>query len=131
MKPSDWIHGALCAAIALSSLASAPAWPASDSELDYVKVAEASNGRCTAVVKRQRGLYSVLISGLEPNESFDVISTSEREELVIPVEASTTGLVIIIIAPNVKGYDSGVAHIDFESRRCRIHVSYPWRNEWQ
>jgi hypothetical protein len=122
-------RGVPLATASLLCLQNSPAFSANASELDYVKVAEATDGRCDVVVKREGRLYSIEIKGLEPDERFDVISTSERERIVIPVEVSYKGVVIIVIAPQVKGYDSGVAHIDFESRRCKIHVSYPWRDE--
>jgi hypothetical protein len=125
---SRW-HGALLATASLLCMLSSPGLSANASELDYVKIAEATDGRCDVVVKREGRLYSIEIRGLEPDERFDVISTSEREQIVIPVEVSYKGVVLIVIAPQVKGYDSGIAHIDFESRRCKLHVSYPWRND--
>jgi hypothetical protein len=119
---------ALFATACLLCVSGASVLAASASELDYVKVAEATNGLCDLVVKREGRLYSIEIRGLEPDERFDVISTSEREQIVIPVEVSYKGEVIIVIAPQVKGYNSGIAHVNFESRRCKMHVSYPWRD---
>jgi hypothetical protein len=120
---------AAVAAFVLSCLPVVVAHSATPSELDYVKIAQARDGPCTATVKRAGNLFSVHIEGLEPGERFEVVSTSEREEIVIPVEVSYKGIVIIVTAPQVKGYTSGIAHIDFESRRCRIHLSYPWRDD--
>ena len=117
------------AAATLLATSGVPAFAAAASELDYVRIARATDGRCIAEVKRAGNLYAVNISGLEPGEHFTVLSTSEREEIHIPGEVAAKGVVIVVIAPHVKGYSSGIAHIDFTSRRCRLHVSYPWRDD--
>jgi hypothetical protein len=96
--------------------------------LDYVKVASASDGPCTAIVKREGPLFSFEVFGLEPGESFPVSSISAGERIDFAATASKDGYYLVVLVPNVKGRSSGIARVEFESRRCRIRVSFPWRD---
>lgn len=97
--------------------------------LDYVKVASASDGRCSALAKREGRLYSVEIIGLEPNERFPVYTSSAGETINYTAQANKDGYYLMILGPHVKGRSSGIAHFSFESARCRIHLSFPWRDD--
>lgn len=103
--------------------------PSHEGSLDYVKVASATDGRCTAVVKREGQLYSVEIFGLEPNERFPVSSSSANETIKYTATSGKDGYYLAIIAPNVKGRSTGIAHFAFKSARCQLKVSFPWRDD--
>jgi hypothetical protein len=96
--------------------------------LDYYRVASATDGRCTAIVKREGLLYSIEVYGLEPDESFPMSTSSAGEEIRYTASANREGYYVMILAPNVKNRSNGIAHVAFQSARCNIHVSFPWRD---
>jgi hypothetical protein len=114
---------------ASGSGAAAGAASAAGSPLDYVKVASASDGPCSALAKREGHLYSVEIIGLEPNERFPVATSSAGETINYTAQANKDGYYLMVLAPQVKGRSSGIAHFSFESAHCRIHLSFPWRDD--
>lgn len=114
---------------ASASGAAAGAASAAASPLDYVKVASVSDGRCSALAKRAGRLYSVEIIGLEPNERFPVYTSSAGETINYTAQANKDGYYLMILGPHVKGKSSGIAHFSFESVHCRIHMSFPWRDD--
>lgn len=97
--------------------------------LDYYRVASATDGRCTDIVKREGLLYSIEVYGLEANETFPMSTLSAGETIRFTATANRDGYYLMILAPNVKNRSSGIAHVEFESARCRIHVSFPWRDD--
>lgn len=121
-------HAAVLAAV----LAGPPAnlaIAADRQDLATVKIAERRNGPCLATVTRGGSLHVVKITGLEPDEAFDLKLTYEGRVLILPIVAPSKGVVVVALESNVRGESIGVGYVDFDASRCRVHFSYPWRSK--
>lgn len=96
---------------------------------DQVRIAERRDGPCHVTVWRNEIVHSVEITGLEPGEDIDLKLTYEGRVLELPIPVPRKGIVIVSLESKVRGESVGVGYVDFESRRCRIHLSYPWRSK--
>lgn len=110
--------------ILLAAIASSPL-PAQD--LDDPVVAEAADQRCAMEVRGRDSAFYVLVTGLVPNETIEVTSDSEGEILQHPAQADEDGFYFYIEIPLVTGKPKGIARITVVASRCRMQVSFPWR----
>lgn len=110
--------------ILLAALVSSPL-PAQD--LDDPVVAKAADQRCAMEVRGRDSAFYVLVTGLVPNETFEVTSNSEGEILQHSAQADEDGFYFYIEIPLVTGKSKGIARITVAASRCRMQLSFPWR----
>lgn len=103
------------------------AWPSAAQDLDSPRVAEARDKQCVLEVRGKTSAFLISVSGLIPGESLEITSESEGEILQYPAQANQRGEYDFIEVPLVVGKHSGVARITVASVRCRLKVSFPWR----
>lgn len=122
------VRGAAAALAMLIGLAATAAVAAASGDPGSTKIAERRYGPCIVTVTRAEGLHVVKITGLDPDENFDLTLTYQGRRLVIPIVVAGKGVVVVGLEPILRGDSTGVGHVDFDSRRCRAHFSYPWHS---
>ena len=122
-----WILAALVAP--LIPLPAGAALAADNHDGTVVVVASRRSGPCQVTVRRSDMFHAVEITGLEPDEQFDLVLTYEGRKLVLPIVVARKGVVLVTLESLVRGESIGVGYVDFESSRCRVHLSYPWRSK--
>ena len=90
-------------------------------------VASARAGPCKMTVRGENTAFLVVVTGLEPGESLQIISNSEGEIRKWTSQAQDDGRFGTIILPLVVGKSFGSANLEVVGKRCRIEASYPWR----
>ncbi|WP_066554227.1 hypothetical protein [Croceicoccus bisphenolivorans] len=114
--------GGLCVSQAVTPLA-----PVFGQDLDYPRVALARDHQCQIEVKGTGTVFAIYVTGLVPNETIEITSDSEGEVIRSLAQADERGEHFFIDIPLVKGRSSGIAHIFVTASRCRLKVSFPWR----
>jgi hypothetical protein len=90
-------------------------------------VASAKAGPCTMTVRGESVAFLIVVTGLEPGESLQIVSNSEGEIRKWMGQAQDDGRFGTIILPAVIGKSFGSANLQVVGKRCRIEASYPWR----
>lgn len=103
------------------------AHPSAAQDLGSPRIAEARDKHCAMEVRGEGSAFLISVSGLVPNERLEITSESEGEILQYPAQANQRGEYDFIEVPLVVGKHSGVARITVASVRCRLKVSFPWR----
>lgn len=111
----------------LSLLVLLLAGPSLAQDLDSPRVAKARDKNCEVEVRGKDSAFFVSASGLVPNEDIEIISESAGEVIQYPTNADVSGEYHFIEIPLVKGRSSGIARITIAASRCRLNVSFPWR----
>lgn len=124
-----WIRVCPLVAALLAGIPGGLALATSSQDLDSIKIASTRKGPCDVTVRRTSIVHIIEITGLDPDEAFDLVLTYEGRRLTIPVVVASKGVVIVALESKVKGESVGVGYVDFESNRCRVHLSYPWRSK--
>jgi hypothetical protein len=101
--------------------------PSIAQDLDTPRVAMARDKQCEIEVRGKDSIFTVLVTGLVPNETVEVRSDSEGEIIQYPAQADQKGEYNFVEIPLVKGKQSGIARIAITASRCRLTVSFPWR----
>lgn len=101
--------------------------PLSAQDLDDPVVAKAADQSCAMEVRGRDSAFYVLVTGLVPNEAIEVTSDSEGEVLKHRAQADGGGFYFYIEIPLVTGKRNGIARINVVASRCRMQVSFPWR----
>lgn len=96
--------------------------------IDSPVVSSAKAGPCTMTVHGEGTAFLIVVTGLEPRESLQIISNSEGEIRKWTGEAQDDGRFGTIILPQVIGKSFGSANVQVVGKRCRIEASYPWRD---
>jgi len=90
---------------------------------------EVKNGNCRLSVETMVPDYSVVTvraSGFFPDEHLAVTIKSSDEGAQISAQAGHDGSYVSVIAPLVKGKQSGKASIAITSTGCKLKVEFPW-----
>lgn len=103
------------------------AGPALAQDLDSPRVAKARDKQCVIEVRGKDSAFIVSAFGLVPNEYLEITSESAGEVIQYPANADASGEYHFIEIPLVKGTSSGIARITVTASRCRLRVSFPWR----
>jgi hypothetical protein len=101
--------------------------PSIAQDLDTPRVAMARDKQCEIEVRGKDSIFTVFVTGLVPNETVEVISDSEGEIIQYPARADQKGQYSFVEIPLVRGKQSGIASIAITASRCRLKVSFPWR----
>lgn len=86
-------------------------------------------GRCRLWVELGVPLGQAFViqgEGFEPHEKVKVVSKSEEETIESNDDISADGRFLVVMAPAVKGKDSGVATYTASGKRCKLTVNYQW-----
>jgi len=113
----------VCSALAAGSF---PA-PSISQDLDSPLVTKARDQRCSIEVRGKDSVFTVHVTGLVPNETVKVTSNSEGESIQYEAQADEVGTYTYIEIPLVTGFHSGIVRITVVASRCRLKVSFPWR----
>lgn len=95
--------------------------------LDSPRVAKARDKRCVIEVRGRDSAFLVSSFGLVPKEDLEITSESAGEITQYLANADVSGEYHFIEIPLVKGRNSGIARITVLASRCRLSVSFPWR----
>lgn len=101
--------------------------PSLAQDLDFPRVAKARDKQCEIEVRGRDSSFLVSAFGLVPNEALEITSESAGEVVGYPASADSSGEYHFIEIPLVQGVSSGIARITVEASRCRLNVSFPWR----
>ena len=96
-------------------------------DLDSPRVAKAKDRQCEIEVRGKDSSFLVSAFGLVPEETLEITSESAGEVIRYLANAGSSGEYHFIEIPLVKGRHSGIARITVSASRCRLNVSFPWR----
>ena len=92
-------------------------------------IATSKAGPCRMTVQGGPSSFIIITTGLEPGEKLQLTSDSEGEVGRWESSADGEGRLAQVIIPLVVGKSFGSARFEVVGKRCRIEVSYPWREE--
>jgi hypothetical protein len=68
----------------------------------------------------------VVVTGLQPNEDVQIESQSGNETNRGAGKATAQGTYVALVAPLVKGQNSGTARFNVAAASCKIGIGFPW-----
>lgn len=108
-------------------LAILPTSSAFAQDLDRPLVAKSRDKQCEIEVRGKDSSFLVSAFGLVPGEKLAVTSESAGEVVRYTTSADPVGQYHFIEVPLVRGRQSGIARVTIAASRCRLYVSFPWR----